>query len=210
MTEYVTAWYIKSIFEVLPRILIPGLILSAGALCLNLFDRRTWYFALGRALPRHLFHQPAHRHAGIRFIPVIQIFLSIFGATLPLVFLKEIKFKPALAAIALLTVVLWTAGNVATSKAGSPGTTPVSKAKTPWPLFRQINDHLRQTDGGRVVYEHSPLHNAFGTERAFESLPLFAKRNTLEGLYMQSSPSSPFVFYPVGDLQGLLRPFSAV
>jgi hypothetical protein len=38
-------------------------------------------------------------------------------------------------------------------------------------------------------------HNAAGTTRAFELLPYFSGRSTLEGLYMQSSPTSPFVFY---------------
>ncbi len=47
----------------------------------------------------------------------------------------------------------------------------------------------------RVVYEHSSEHNAAGTPRAYESLPLFSGRSTLEGLYMQSSPTAPFVFY---------------
>ena len=31
--------------------------------------------------------------------------------------------------------------------------------------------------------------------RAFENLPLFSGRSTLEGLYMQGSPTAPFVFY---------------
>src|SRR3989338_1162462 len=35
----------------------------------------------------------------------------------------------------------------------------------------------------------------FGTTRAFELLPLFANRATLEGVYMQSSPSAPAIFY---------------
>jgi tetratricopeptide (TPR) repeat protein len=46
-----------------------------------------------------------------------------------------------------------------------------------------------------VVYEHTPEHEAVGTIRVFESLPLFSGRSTLEGLYMQGSPTAPFVFY---------------
>ena len=52
----------------------------------------------------------------------------------------------------------------------------------------------------RVVYEHSVLHDKAGTVRAFEALPLFSGRPTLEGAYMQSSPSSPFVFYIQSEL----------
>jgi len=196
VTEYVTAWYIKSIFEVLPRVLIPGAILSLLAIFLNLFDRRTWYFIYTIALCLLLyFLGPRIGVLDIRFIPILQIFIAIFGATLPLVFLKEMNFKQALPGILLLSVILWTAVNVTFIKGWIAWNYSGFDGKNTWPLLQQISTHLRSPDNGRVVYEHSPLHNAFGTERVFESLPLFAQRNTLEGLYMQSSPSSPFIFY---------------
>ena len=47
----------------------------------------------------------------------------------------------------------------------------------------------------RVAYEHHPDHNAAGTIRAFELLPWFARRATLEGLYFQSAVLAPVVFY---------------
>jgi hypothetical protein len=50
------------------------------------------------------------------------------------------------------------------------------------------------------MYEHSPKHEAAGTVRAFEALPLFSGRSTLEGLYMQSSLSAPFIFYLQSEL----------
>ncbi len=68
--------------------------------------------------------------------------------------------------------------------------------KKQYPLYQEITESLKGTiQDPRVIYEHSPKHNNFGTERAFESLPLFSGRNTLEGVYMQSSLSSPFIFY---------------
>lgn len=196
VTEYVTAWGINSIFEILPRILIPGALLSLAALLLNLFDRRTWYFAYTAGLCLVIyFLSPRLGMLDIRFIPIIQIFIAIFGAGVPLVFLKEIKFKQALAPIALFAVSLWVAFNVTYIKNWIAWNYTGFDGKKTWPLFQQINNYLARVDGGRVIYEHTPLDNVFGTERAFESLPFFAKRNTLEGLYMQSSPSSPFVFY---------------
>ncbi len=196
VTEYVTAWQIKSIFEIIPRVLMPGLALSVGALFLNFFDRRTWYFLYSAALCLILyFLGPRIGMLDIRFIPILQIFWSIFGATLPLVFLGEIRQKQFLPMIAFLAVVLWLAFNLTFIKGWILWNYTGFEGKETWPLFRQINEYLAKTDGGRVVYEHSPVHNAFGTERAFENLPFFAKRNTLEGLYMQSSISAPFVFY---------------
>ena len=196
VTEYVTRWQIKSLFEVFPRILLPGMAMSLGAFFLNFFDRRSWYFIYTLALCALLyFLGPSIGVLDIRFIPIIQLFLMIFGATLPLVFLREIKQKETLSAILLLAVVLWVAFNIAYIKSWINWNYSGFEGKKSWPLLQEVSGYLRTTGPGRVVYEHSPLHNAFGTERVFESLPLFAKRDTLEGLYMQSSPSSPFVFY---------------
>lgn len=196
VTEYVTAWYIKSIFEIIPRVLMPGLALSLGALLFNLRDRRTWYFSYCTAFCLILyFLAPRMGMLDIRFIPILQIILSIFGSTLPLTFLNKIRQKQLLPIIIFLAVVLWLSFNVTFIKSWIVWNYTGFEGKKAWPLFQQINDYLKKTDGGRVVYEHSPVHNAFGTERAFENLPFFAKRNTLEGLYMQSSISSPFIFY---------------
>lgn len=196
VTEYVTAWPINSFFEVIPRIMIPGLILSLGALILNLFDRRSRYFIYTVAVCLILYLLgPRIGVLDIRFIPILQIFVAIFGATLPLVFLNGMKQKNILPVIALLIVALWVTFNVTYIKSWIAWNYSGFEGKKTWPLFQQINTYLSQSQDGRVVYEHSPLTNAFGTERAFESLPFFAHRNTLEGLYMQSSPSSPFIFY---------------
>ncbi|MCW5889102.1 MAG: tetratricopeptide repeat protein [bacterium] len=68
--------------------------------------------------------------------------------------------------------------------------------KATWPVLKGIGEALRGTyKDPRVVYEHSPDNEQLGTVRAFESLPMFAGRSTLEGLYMQGSPTAPFVFY---------------
>lgn len=67
------------------------------------------------------------------------------------------------------------------------------------PLHKELMGLARFLAGGfndpRVAYEHAEKTNETGTIRTFENLPLLAGRPTLEGLYMQSSPSAPFVFY---------------
>jgi len=70
------------------------------------------------------------------------------------------------------------------------------EGKTSWNQFQEIKGFLNGSfQDSRVIYEHSQSHNKFGSSRAFESLPLFAGRATLEGLYMQSTISSSFIFY---------------
>jgi hypothetical protein len=70
------------------------------------------------------------------------------------------------------------------------------EAKPTWPLFKAINDSVRgDYRQPRVVFEHALAHEEIGTVRAFENLPLFSGRSTLEGLYLQAAPTAPFVFY---------------
>ncbi|MBI5700420.1 hypothetical protein HZC34_01065 [Candidatus Saganbacteria bacterium] len=196
VTEYVDRWRINSILEVLPIIMMPLVILGVISLFMNIFDRRTWYFAYLVAACFLLYQiSPSIGLLDIRFVPFIQLFLLAFAATFPLIFLGQVRSKEMLPMIVFLIVILWTAANTAYIKNWVKWNYEGFEQKASWQLFSNINAHLSQTYAGRVVYEHSPLNNSFGTERAFENLPYFAKRNTLEGLYMQSSISSPFVFY---------------
>jgi hypothetical protein len=74
-----------------------------------------------------------------------------------------------------------------------------------WPDFRGVMDAVEgRIDQPRVAWEHHPDHNAAGTIRAFELLPWFARRATLEGLYFQSAVLAPAVFYLQSELS--LRP----
>jgi hypothetical protein len=75
-------------------------------------------------------------------------------------------------------------------------------ARTPWwQSFIWVNKMLA---GGpqnpRVVYEHSPLNDKAGSIKAFEALPLFSGRSTLEGVYLQASPSAPFIAFIQSEL----------
>ena len=70
-----------------------------------------------------------------------------------------------------------------------------------WPDFRGVMDAVEGSiDQPRVAWEHHPDHNAAGTIRAFELLPWFARRATLEGLYFQSAVLAPAVFYLQSEL----------
>ncbi|MBW4056991.1 MAG: tetratricopeptide repeat protein [Proteobacteria bacterium] len=91
---------------------------------------------------------------------------------------------------------IWIGGNPGPAPGWAKWNYEGFEAKPAWPLFKQINSALQGGVGDpRVMYEHSEDHTVFGSSRAFESLPLFAGRATLEGLYMQASISAPFVFY---------------
>ena len=84
------------------------------------------------------------------------------------------------------------------------------ESKPLWNSYRLVNEYLSGDENSpRVVYEHNEITNDAGSVRAFELLPYYSGRSTLEGLYMQSSPDSPFVFYIQSELtQTPSTPFS--
>lgn len=137
----------------------------------------------------------------IRFLPFAQIFIVMLGAIgwgkvlsqLPRPNLWVAGFAAAIIALALTKTAsldTWVRWNYAGME-----------AKPLWRSFSGVNDFLRGSENSpRVVYEHSEAHNEAGSVRAFEMLPHYSGRSTLEGLYMQSSISSPFIFYMQSEL----------
>ncbi|MGH7570486.1 MAG: 6-pyruvoyl-tetrahydropterin synthase-related protein [Gemmatimonadota bacterium] len=74
-----------------------------------------------------------------------------------------------------------------------------------WPDFQGAMQAIAgRIDEPRVAWEHHPDHNEAGTIRAFEMIPWFAGRATLEGLYFQSTVLAPVVFYLQSEIS--LRP----
>ena len=59
---------------------------------------------------------------------------------------------------------------------------------------QKINNLLKGTDG-RGYVDLADINNRLGTPRAFESMPYWTGRNTLEGVYAQATITSPFISY---------------
>ena len=207
-TRYNVVWVINSWQEILPPILWPSIVLAATFTLYKVarlirprwrepFDLHIgllWYI-LGLS---YLFFLTAFRiHVvDIRFLPFLQLFLCLLGAVPIGLLARCMKGGWMIVPIIALSTVLWTDHNVKYIRQWIPWNYSGFEGKTLWPAFSAVNKALKGTEAApRVVYEHSAEHNAAGTVRAFESIPLFSGRNTLEGLYMQSSISSPFIFY---------------
>jgi hypothetical protein len=198
-TPFAVVWDIKGLGEVFPTILVPFYILALIGLYRSIVnaENRVWYisFSIFSAL---LLYSISTKLGivDIRFIPFIQLFplfISAYGFGELADRLKGSKILPLIAVVA---TILWINHNVTFIPHWIEWNYEGFENKNVWPDFRGVNDYLRGTPGDpRVVYEHSQLHNSAGSSRAFESLPLFSGRPTLEGLYMQSTVTSPFVFY---------------
>ena len=207
-TRYNVVWVINSWQEILPQILWPSVALAAFFAVYKLarLIRPRWrepfplhigllWYILGLS---YLFFLVASRiHVvDIRFLPFLQLFLCLLGAVPIGLLAPRTKGGWLILPLVALSTVLWSDHNVKYIRQWIAWNYSGFERKPLWPAFSGVNKAVRGTLADpRVVYEHSADHNAAGTLRAFESLPLFSGRNTLEGLYMQSSISSPFIFY---------------
>ncbi len=136
-----------------------------------------------------------------RFLPFAQIMLVLLGAIgwgrllsrLPRPNLWLAVFSTGVVAIALTraaAVDSWIQWNYS-----GMGSKPL------WNSYRLVNEYLSgDKNSPRVVFEDNEITNGAGSPRAFDLLPYYSGRSTLEGLYMQSSLDSPFVFYIQSEL----------
>ena len=138
----------------------------------------------------------------IRFVPFLQIILMLMAAAgfwrLAPRFIKDKVFGLLIAAA---LVMLWTSANTRFIPDWIDWNYSGFEQKKEWPVYHDINQYLKGSlSEPRIAVEPASSYERFGTMRAFESLPLFSGRQTLEGLYMQSAVSSPFVFYQQGEM----------
>jgi hypothetical protein len=208
-------WGIGSWFEVFPRLLIPyllGLAALAGwpwffrrrsYLCRQLNQRfRLMMFLL--LLVTVLYHTAYELNViDIRFLPFIGYLLLLTAASAVSVFLRRLSRSMAALPVLAIALVLLLHLNSSTATVESWAAWNFSgfERKAGWSQYHAINEYMRGDSASpRVVYEHSDAYERFGSIRAFENLPLFAGRSTLEGLYIQSSISAPFVFYMQSEI----------
>ena len=202
-TEWTMIWNIQEWTEVVPELLWP----AAGLAALNVL---AMLLRIKRFVPdRHgmmlfaifgafvLFGvSPALGFPDIRFVPIGQIFAGFLAADLLGWIASRMRFPGLNAAAALVAVLGWTWQHAGYVPSWLDWNYSGYEGKDAWSLFRSINEHVRgDLNSPRMVFEHSQSHNRFGSSRAFENLPLFAGRSTLEGVFHQVSPNSPFVFY---------------
>ncbi|MBU1273958.1 MAG: tetratricopeptide repeat protein [Proteobacteria bacterium] len=132
----------------------------------------------------------------IRFLPFAWLALTLWAAWALAEWLRRMPAAWLAPALALVLVLLGVGYNVSFIPRWAAWNYSGFAAAPGWEDFRRLNGYLKGGPGDpRVSYEHSILHRRAGSVRALESLPLFSGRSTLEGLYIQSSPSSPFIFY---------------
>ena len=219
-------WIMQSTYEVIPPILIPLFALALIVTILDLvqgargrgFDDRIYFFWFGAAVSAVFYFSASTLGVvDIRFIPFAHCLLALLGAVGVGRLAGRLRGQWIVAILFLIGTFIWVESRVgfipqwiAWNYEGfeKKGVWKDFSAVNDWlrgrseePAYSGLNDELIRLPGEpRVVFEHSSAHNAAGTTRAFESLPLFSGRSTLEGVYMQASLSAPFVFYVQSEI----------
>lgn len=201
-TAYSPQWGIHDLKEAFPPILWPFYVLILASLFFIVKERnkQMFYLLFSIGVAILLYHVAP-------FIGVVDIRLAPFFQLMPLLIapyiISKLKIKASflIPIIILLATFIWTSDHITFISSWADWNYNGFESKSLWPQYNGINNFVKGTPNSpRVVYEHSPDHNAAGTLRAFENLPLFSGRSTLEGLYMQSTISSPFVFYTQSEI----------
>lgn len=209
-TPFNIAWTFGSIYEIFPRMLIPFqvayVIISFMTLIFFKSSRQfltgneirflglSWYLILVSIL-LFLVSEPLGL-PDIRFLPFIQFFSSVLGIAYTGILFPHISTKASIAVSLTIAAFLWLTFFDAPVEAQLRWNLSGFEMAPRWTDYERLNRYLSGSyDQQRVAYENYHTTEDMGSLRAFESLPLFAHRQTLEGLYFQSSLLSPSVFY---------------
>jgi len=202
-SEWSMIWRIKDWREVLPTPLWPAAGLAAAGLLASLLRVKEflWHrqglllFTLGGGVLLY-FLVPALGFPDIRFVPVAQLFLCLLAADTVAWIARALRFHAVFAGLIVAAGLAWGQAHLGYIPSWLHWNYAGYENKATWGQFKKINDHVAgDLNDSRVVFEHSQTHNRFGSSRAFENLPLFSGRSTLEGVFHQASLNSPFIFY---------------
>lgn len=72
--------------------------------------------------------------------------------------------------------------------------------KPAYPEFQALNERVAELPPGRVMWEPGSDLGRFGTPIALMSLPYFAGQPTMEGIYFESSITTPFHFLTAAEI----------
>ncbi|MFQ5930119.1 MAG: 6-pyruvoyl-tetrahydropterin synthase-related protein, partial [Acidobacteriota bacterium] len=210
MTNFNFRWVFHSWSELFPTILLPFYSLAAisGLYSLYCLLRRKikneidvhsrllylWFGALVCLIYFDIAYQL--NVVDIRFVPFLQLFAVLIAAVFLGSLFQRFPIRWSFSIATVLLAMAWADYNSKTIRGWIRWNYEGFEKKPKWPALKEIGEFVEGTfEDPRVVYEHSAQHDQFGSVRTFESLPHFSGRATLEGVYLQSSVNSPFIFY---------------
>jgi hypothetical protein len=137
----------------------------------------------------------------VRFVPLAQLSLALAGAAALGWALKRLALADVAALGLVLVAVVWADSRSRVLRSWIDWNYSGLEAKELWPAWQELTARLR---GGpadpRVAVEYGPIHERAGSIRMYETLPHFAGRATLEGVYNQAATTTHPVYYLASEL----------
>jgi hypothetical protein len=204
-TTHNMVWIIDKWQEALPPLLIPLMVICLAHLVWGVTRWRRGRPGLGAAaqhlgwivLSLVLFLVAFHLNViDIRFLPLAWLALVPWAALAGADLSRALAGRVLLPLLGLALCLLWVAHGVEYIPKWVEWNYRGYELARGWPDFQRLNAYLRGGVGDpRVLHEHADSLQSLGTTRAFENLMLFSGRAGMEGLYIQSSLNSPFIYY---------------
>lgn len=214
-TAFKHVWIIQSFDEVVPPPLWPVAAVAVVApLALRASGASAWRSHLAEARPLYAAVGAAVLAYGagssfgivdVRFLPFAQLGVCLMAAAGLGRLLSRVPAHGWSVAIAGVCVLSLVGPALDRGTAWARWNYEGFERKAAWPVYAGLADRLRgDAADPRVAYEHAGEHEVFGTVRAFENLPLFSGRSTLEGVNLQASVTSPFVFFIQSEISQVM------
>ncbi len=209
-TAFNHIWVLDKPDDLLPPIIVAVALLALFPLAASLatrirgrrIDDRIFLFA-GTSVLALLIYRVGYRlHVvDIRFLPFWFVGLLMLGAS-AFARAKEVERAAWVLPMALAAGLAFIVpGSTIAASQWANWNFSGLEAKASWETLADLRERLQgDLSRHRVYYEHGPDNGMLGTVRIFESLPYLAGRQTLEGIYIQSSILSPFVYYIQSEL----------
>ncbi len=214
-TQFAHSWAFQSIFEAVPQLLWPsiaGVLIGLAPHFKKLPNLILHPLQSIRSEPKPGPEQYLWWQFGValllfglvtrvglvdaRLLPFAQIMLAMLGAIGWGKLIFRLPFPNVWLSAFAAAITLFSVANSSTVDCWIKYNYSGMESKKLWQTFSQTAKFLGGDENSpRVVWEHSEALGDAGTTRAFELLPYYAGRSALEGLYMQSSLTAPFVYY---------------
>jgi len=188
----------KSLSLIYPHGLLPFLILAIISILFYFKhkEKRALYLLFPIILSIALFLlSPEGYLWNIRFLVPYYLFLCIASSYGASQLFERFKSKWILVFIIFIATILFVNYNAKQADDWIKWNYEGFENKFSQKTFFAINNFLKNLPPGRVLDEHSTKYNKFGTERAFENIPLFSGNPVIKGLLMDSASLTYFVFY---------------
>ena len=134
-----------------------------------------------------------------RFLPYISFIMVLLAAYFWGSALGEVKRKSFSLSLLYLVVVCVTCffivqRNISFSQSWFKWNYEGYQKKPSWPELESLFSYLKKLPQGRVMWEYHPDYEKYGTTRVMETIPVFSKQPTYEGLLIESGITGPFHF----------------